>query len=352
MNLFKHSDNYIVLPDQEALSSLPSALYGHIEKRSLTPFGWRWRKRAVILNPSGHLIIYKYFLKDIGAGRPFVGRVIHLDAAQHIQARMNKDTELRIKGAKARLWAAKVFLYEASLNGCKQPSIEWPVERPLKVLDSKTSTSSIFDLVRAAKVNRVEEFSKATIASLSSESFPDYTLTDSDISDQKTQLSAKILDMEQIRKVEAFTACRRDSESSSIESISVENATTFCGKFTHKKFETNGRLKRSKSAPEFTIEAKFFIAKEANKYVSLGHLNAVLISRQDRLRKHFRNMVESRFYDNLIHPYNALLIKAEIRAQCQQRLGALSPLPIDINCKLQKELKNGDKDDKETVYHF
>ncbi|EJW71810.1 hypothetical protein WUBG_17283, partial [Wuchereria bancrofti] len=36
-------------------------------KKSLTVLGWRWRKRAVVLNPSGHLIIYKYFLEGIGA---------------------------------------------------------------------------------------------------------------------------------------------------------------------------------------------------------------------------------------------------------------------------------------------
>lgn len=53
---------------KKALFSLPFVLVGHIEKRSLTALGWRWRKRAVVLNPTGHLIIYKYFLEDVGAG--------------------------------------------------------------------------------------------------------------------------------------------------------------------------------------------------------------------------------------------------------------------------------------------
>lgn len=36
-----------------------------------------------------------------------------------------------------------------------------------------------------------------------------------------------------------------------------------------------------------------------NKSISLDQLNAVLISRQDRFRKHLQNMIESRFYDSL-----------------------------------------------------
>lgn len=47
--------------------------------------------------------------------------------------------------------------------------IEWPMERPLKVLDSKISTSSIYDIALAAKTNYMERFSKANTASLSSE---------------------------------------------------------------------------------------------------------------------------------------------------------------------------------------
>ncbi|CAG9535792.1 unnamed protein product [Cercopithifilaria johnstoni] len=383
MRLFRHNDDYITLPDQEALFSLPYALFGHVEKRSLTPFGWRWRKRAIVLNPSGHLIIYKYFLKDIGAGKPFLGRIIHLDAVEHIQARMDKDvchikihdhtrkrTELRIKGTKARLWAAKIFMRSTAAE------IKWPIERPLKVLDSKISTSSIYDIARGTKVNHMEEFSKIAIASLSSESFPDYTT--SDASQQKTQLSAQILDVEGIRKSDVFTAGGANSESNNVEIISVQSINVVYGKSTHKKFETN-LLKRSRSASEFTTTAEFSTIKEAHKSVSLDQLNEVLISRQGRFRKHLQNIIESRFYDSLtkwssnysvssiqkLHtqagnlrmsqiyiPYNTLLMKDEMRAQHQQRSEPLSSLSIDINSKLWKELKHDDKDENDTAHHF
>ncbi|KAL3985514.1 hypothetical protein ACH3XW_38930 [Acanthocheilonema viteae] len=386
MRLFRHSDDYITLPDQEALFSLPSALFGYIEKKSLTPFGWRWRKRTVVLNPSGHLIIYKYFLENIGAGKPFVGRIIHLDAVEHVQARMDKDvcyikiqdhtrkrTELRIKGTKARLWAAKVFIRSTAAE------IEWPILRPLKVHDPKISTSSIHDTAQATKINRTPKFSKVTITSLSSESFPDYTA--SDASHKTTQLSAQILNVEEIRNFGVFTACGADSESNNVENISVQSANMIYGISTYKKFETNGFLKRSKSASEFTNIAEFFTAKRANKSVSLDQLNAVLIPRQNRFRKHLKDMIESRFYDSLAKctlnysvssiqklracagnlrmsqiyfqiPYNPLPITNEMRAQHRQRSVPLSPLSIDSNYKLRKELKHDDKMENDTVYHF
>uniref|UniRef100_A0A1I8ECM3 PH_15 domain-containing protein n=1 Tax=Wuchereria bancrofti TaxID=6293 RepID=A0A1I8ECM3_WUCBA len=269
MRLFRHNDDCISLPDQEALFSLPFVLFGHIEKKSLTVLGWRWRKRAVVLNPSGHLIIYKYFLEGIGAGKPFLGKIIHLDAAEQIHARIDKDvcyitihdhtrkrTELRIKGTKARLWAAKVFI---KFRRSTAAEIEWPIERSLKLLDSKISTSSIYDITLAAKANHMEGLSKITIASLSSESFPDYTT--SDASHQNTQLSAQ--SMERVEISEMITACEADSESSNVENTSVQN----------------GSL-------------------EASKSISLDQLNAVVVSRQDRFQKHFRSMIENRFYDN------------------------------------------------------
>ncbi|VDM20097.1 unnamed protein product [Wuchereria bancrofti] len=312
----RHNDDCISLPDQEALFSLPFVLFGHIEKKSLTVLGWRWRKRAVVLNPSGHLIIYKYFLEGIGAGKPFLGKIIHLDAAEQIHARIDKDvcyitihdhtrkrTELRIKGTKARLWAAKVFMYEAPLNDCRMRStaaeIEWPIERSLKLLDSKISTSSIYDITLAAKANHMEGLSKITIASLSSESFPDYTT--SDASHQNTQLSAQ--SMERVEISEMITACEADSESSNVENTSVQNGSLIYEKFADNNFETGGLLKRSKSS-QCTVTTEFSTAKiaenlqEASKSISLDQLNAVVVSRQDRFQKHFRSMIENRFYDN------------------------------------------------------
>uniref|UniRef100_A0A0R3RW19 PH_15 domain-containing protein n=1 Tax=Elaeophora elaphi TaxID=1147741 RepID=A0A0R3RW19_9BILA len=387
MRLFRRSDEYITLPDQEALFALPSVLYGNIEKRSLTALGWRWKKRTVVLNLSGHLIIYKHFLEGFGAGEPHVGRIIHLDAAQHIQARMDKDvcyikihdstrrkTELRIKGTKARLWAAKVFIRSTAAE------IEWPIERPLKrplkILDSKISMSSTGDTSGTTKVNHVKEFSRLTIASLSAESFPDYTS-----SVVSYQQPAQIFDVGRIRISEVLTACGAKSEANNVEKISVQNTGVIDGKYTYKKFETNGLFKRSKSASEFTITAEFFTVKKASKSVSLSQLNEVFASRQDRFRKHLQNIIENRFYDSLakrssncsvssiqkLHaqagsfrmsqiyiPYDTLLIKDEMRTQHQQLPEplSLSPLLADDNCKLWEELEHGDKNENDTDYLY
>uniref|UniRef100_A0A8R1TY09 PH_15 domain-containing protein n=1 Tax=Onchocerca volvulus TaxID=6282 RepID=A0A8R1TY09_ONCVO len=370
MHFFRHNDDYISLPNQEVLFTLPFSLFGHIEKRSLTALGWRWRKRAVVLNSSGHLIIYKYFLEGIGAGKPFLGRIIHLDAVQYIQARMDKDVcyikiydhsrrriELRIKGTKARLWAAKVFMYEAPLNDCKQRSksaeIEWPIERPLKVLDSKISTSSIYD-VSATSANCMKESSKITIASVSSE------------------------DMERIRISEVVTACRTDSELSNDERISMQGDNMICEKCKDQKFEANGLLKCSKSVPEFIAADEFPTAKEASRSISFDQLDRVIVSRQDRFRKHLQSMIESQFYESLsdcslnysissiqkLHAqagkmsqvyiaYNRLFIKNEVppKHQITQHSGPSLPLSIDINCKL-RELKHDDQNDTDIVYRF
>ncbi|VDK64122.1 unnamed protein product [Onchocerca ochengi] len=393
MHFFRHNDDYISLPNQEVLFTLPFSLFGHIEKRSLTALGWRWRKRAVVLNSSGHLIIYKYFLEGIGAGKPFLGRIIHLDAVQYIQARMDKDVcyikiydhsrrriELRIKGTKARLWAAKVFMYEAPLNDCKQRSksaeIEWPIERPLKVLDSKISTSSIYD-VSATSANCMKESSKITIASVSSESLPDYTT--SDVSYQSSQFSDQILDMERIRISEVVTACRTDSELSNDERISMQGDNMICEKCKDQKFEANGLLKCSKSVPEFIAADEFPTAKEAIRSISFDQLDRVIVSRQDRFRKHLQSMIESQFYESLsdcslnysissiqkLHAqagkmsqvyiaYNRLFIKNEVppKHQITQHSGPSLPLSIDINCKLREELKHDDQNDTDIVYRF
>ncbi|OZC08876.1 hypothetical protein X798_04108 [Onchocerca flexuosa] len=392
MHFFRHNDDYISLPDQKVLFSLPFSLFGHIEKRSLTALGWRWRKRTVVLNPSGHLIIYKYFLEGIGAGKPFMGRIIHLDAAQYIQARMNKDVcyikiydysrrriELRIKGTKARLWAAKIFMYEAPLNDCKQRStsteIEWPIERPLKVLDSKISTSSVYD-VSAVNANCIKESSKI-IASVSSESLPDYTT--SDASYQSSQFSAQILDVERFKISEVVTACETDSELSNGERISMQGGNMMFEKCKNQKFDAIGLLKCSKSVPEFIATAEFPAAKEASRSISFDQLDTVMVSRQDRFRKHLQSMIESQFYENLtdcslnysissiqkLHAqagrmsqvyiaYNTLFIKNEVppKHQITQRFGPSLPLSIDINCKLREELKHNDQNNTDIVYRF
>ncbi|EJW77212.1 hypothetical protein WUBG_11880, partial [Wuchereria bancrofti] len=171
--------------------------------------------------------------------------------------------------------------------------IEWPIERSLKLLDSKISTSSIYDITLAAKANHMEGLSKITIASLSSESFPDYTT--SDASHQNTQLSAQ--SMERVEISEMITACEADSESSNVENTSVQNGSLIYEKFADNNFETGGLLKRSKSS-QCTVTTEFSTAKEASKSISLDQLNAVVVSRQDRFQKHFRSMIENRFYDN------------------------------------------------------
>ncbi|VDM26698.1 unnamed protein product [Toxocara canis] len=120
MRFFGRSEKYTSLPDQHELFALPHALCGYIEKRSLTPLGWRWRKRAVILNKTGHLIVYKNFLDGVGA------------------------IELRVKGEDGPLWAAKIFM---SLSSGGE-DIDWPLERvplPLNRIDSKISKSSVID---------------------------------------------------------------------------------------------------------------------------------------------------------------------------------------------------------------
>ncbi|KAK6108440.1 hypothetical protein QQG55_32090 [Brugia pahangi] len=394
MRLFRHKDDYISLPDQEALFSLPFVLFGHIEKKSLTVLGWRWRKRTVVLNSSGHLIIYKYFLEGVGAGKPFLGRIIHLDAAEQIHARIDKDvcyitihdhtrkrTELRIKGTKARLWAAKVFMYETPLNDFRVRSMdvqmEWPVERPLNLLDSKISTSSIYDITLSAKANHMERLSKITIASVSSESFPDYTT--SDASQQNTQLSVQ--SMERIEISEVITACEADSESSNVKNTSVQDGSLIYGKLADNNFETGGLLKYSKSASQCTVTTEFSSAKQASKSISLDQLNVVVVSRQDRFQKHFRSMIENRFYDSfkdyslnysvssiqklrtqacslrmsqVYIPYNTLPIKNEVQAKQQltQLTGSSSSLPTDMNCKLLEESKQNDRSESDIVYHF
>ncbi|KAK6108439.1 hypothetical protein QQG55_32090 [Brugia pahangi] len=384
MRLFRHKDDYISLPDQEALFSLPFVLFGHIEKKSLTVLGWRWRKRTVVLNSSGHLIIYKYFLEGVGAGKPFLGRIIHLDAAEQIHARIDKDvcyitihdhtrkrTELRIKGTKARLWAAKVFMRSMDVQ------MEWPVERPLNLLDSKISTSSIYDITLSAKANHMERLSKITIASVSSESFPDYTT--SDASQQNTQLSVQ--SMERIEISEVITACEADSESSNVKNTSVQDGSLIYGKLADNNFETGGLLKYSKSASQCTVTTEFSSAKQASKSISLDQLNVVVVSRQDRFQKHFRSMIENRFYDSfkdyslnysvssiqklrtqacslrmsqVYIPYNTLPIKNEVQAKQQltQLTGSSSSLPTDMNCKLLEESKQNDRSESDIVYHF
>ncbi|KAM3717109.1 Uncharacterized protein ACO02O_01207 [Dirofilaria immitis] len=313
MCFFRHNNGYISLPDQKILFSLPYALFGQIEKRSLTALGWRWRKRVVVLNPNGHLIIYKYFLEGIGAGKPFLGRIIHLHSAEHIQTRMNKDvcyikiydhnrkrTELRIKGAKARLWAAKVFIYEAPLDDCKQcstiPEIRWSIELPRKPLDPKISTLNIHN-VSAARANHTEEFSKVIVTSVSSESLPDYTI--SDASYQNNQLSTQILDVERIKISEMITANGANSKHNNVESITMQSGNAIFEKYADQKIETNDLVKRSKSSSEFIKDVEFSIAKEANRSISLDQLNVVLVPRQNRFRKYMQNMIESRFYESL-----------------------------------------------------
>uniref|UniRef100_A0A915B4M0 PH-15 domain-containing protein n=1 Tax=Parascaris univalens TaxID=6257 RepID=A0A915B4M0_PARUN len=168
MRLFGRHGNYTSLPDQQELFALPEALCGYIEKRSLTPLGWRWRRRAVLLNRSGHLIVYKNFLEGVGAVKPFIGHVYHVDASQFLKVTKrnnitfikiidnnNAKVELRIKGENGTIWAAKVFMYRGNFNKdyfnslpWDSEDINWPVENtrlPLNEVDSKISKSSIID---------------------------------------------------------------------------------------------------------------------------------------------------------------------------------------------------------------
>uniref|UniRef100_A0A915Q1M7 PH-15 domain-containing protein n=1 Tax=Setaria digitata TaxID=48799 RepID=A0A915Q1M7_9BILA len=360
MRFFRHNNDYITLPDQEALFSLPFVLFGYIEKRSLTAFGWRWRKRAVVLNPSGHLIIYKYFLEGIGAGKPFLGRIIHLDAARYINARMERDicyikihdharkrTELRIKGTKARLWAAKVFIHSTAVEG----------QYPLKVLDSKISASNICNAAVAVQESHWEEFPKDAVPSVSSE------------------------DVQGIRISEMLAVRDVDSESDSVGNVSFQNNNMIFGKNMDRKSKTFKLLGRSKSAPEFTASTRFSTAKEASRSVSLNQLDAVLLSRQNRFRRHFQSLIESRFYESstdcslnysvtsirklrtqagklrmsqVYVPLNTPLIKNEVPLQQQitQRSGPSSPLSTDINYKLWEAVELGDKSETDIVCRF
>ncbi|KHN82906.1 hypothetical protein Tcan_14246 [Toxocara canis] len=156
MRFFGRSEKYTSLPDQHELFALPHALCGYIEKRSLTPLGWRWRKRAVILNKTGHLIVYKNFLDGVGAVKPFIGQTFRIDASQLLKVTKkdnmtyltitdkNSTIELRVKGEDGPLWAAKIFM---SLSSGGE-DIDWPLERvplPLNRIDSKISKSSVID---------------------------------------------------------------------------------------------------------------------------------------------------------------------------------------------------------------
>ncbi|EFO13757.1 hypothetical protein LOAG_14772, partial [Loa loa] len=68
-------------------------------------------------------------------------------------------------------------------------------------------------------------------------------------------------DVERTRISEVITAYEADYESSNVENISLQNGSMIYGKFTDKKFGTNGLLKRPKSASEFTATGKFPTAR-------------------------------------------------------------------------------------------
>uniref|UniRef100_A0A915B6F1 PH-15 domain-containing protein n=1 Tax=Parascaris univalens TaxID=6257 RepID=A0A915B6F1_PARUN len=96
MRLFGRHGNYTSLPDQQELFALPEALCGYIEKRSLTPLGWRWRRRAVLLNRSGHLIVYKNFLEGVGAVLAISFVIILKLLVSHLKAQVFFNLSLEV----------------------------------------------------------------------------------------------------------------------------------------------------------------------------------------------------------------------------------------------------------------
>ncbi|CAJ0950421.1 unnamed protein product, partial [Mesorhabditis belari] len=121
------------LPDQQPLCVRNGTICTKI-KLLLFQIGW-WRReetRLALLTTDGHLLVYKYHLHVVGAGVPFWGKRIDLNAARRVEVSMGKNDRIHahlvdkngrwltftIEGENAKVWAAKLFLFTVNSEKC------------------------------------------------------------------------------------------------------------------------------------------------------------------------------------------------------------------------------------------
>lgn len=319
MRFFGCRNDYTALPDQEELASLPFALSGHIDKRSLTLLGWRWRKRAVILNPSGHLIIYKYFLEGVGAGKPFMGRIIHVDTAIYVRSKVvediaylkivdrnNRKVELRIKGDKAPIWAGRIFACQ------KGAEIDWPYERcPLRQIDSMVSKSSVIPSATSPVGTKNQDLQDATSVT--------------DISADYTSSEASLHSMQEMAHLSTARKAFSDTDTATAQRRSnltlATVSTALCLSISDSKltyFTSDGEeaneerdlpdRNESKTEKGSSIKPAHSVtdiassvissSKTATRSLSSGDVHLIPSSRRTRFRRQLQGLIESRLYDS------------------------------------------------------
>ncbi|GMT21023.1 hypothetical protein PFISCL1PPCAC_12320, partial [Pristionchus fissidentatus] len=124
---------FMEMPQQKHVCGQPGVLCGIAEVEERRSFGrTSWEQHMVVLQPSGCLLIYKYYLLGVGTGSPEVGRIVHLNALYKTCMQMKRRkleveliadkkqkvvTRLRFAGELVPIWGAKMFLYKTSLPG-------------------------------------------------------------------------------------------------------------------------------------------------------------------------------------------------------------------------------------------
>ncbi|VDM98006.1 unnamed protein product [Thelazia callipaeda] len=205
-------------------------------------------------------------------------------------------------------------MYEISPDDCREKlKMEWPVECPLKILDSKVSTSSIYETDIPDKMtNEIEETSN-----FGHSSAKNYIHLNDALPKKSPTLN---------------TARESDSKLIGTDDFWDDNDCTIYERFINDQGETQYLLKRSQSALDLTATPEISTALTANKSLSLDRLNRLLFSRRDQFRKQLQSLIESRFYESLTD----CSINSQSRTSMQDlrtKAGMLRMSQIYIPCK-------------------